>query len=89
MQTTSIENIREAVYAAREAAREELDVCDAADIEELVEVIELELEAEHPNIQILTTFLNSLSRSLRRDPKGQRVWLQLDAAMQRARIPLH
>jgi hypothetical protein len=88
MQRHSIEQIRAAVAAAREAIRTaDLSGCDADDIESLIEPVEHELEAPLPNVHTLATYLNSLARSFRSYPTGRRVSLQLDAAMRDAGVP--
>jgi len=87
MKRAAIEHIRQAIAAAREVARSDLSSCDAADIDELVQPVERELDSSHPNVQTLGTYLNSLARSLRTDPAARAVCLQLDAAMREAGVP--
>lgn len=86
---TPFGSILEALSVTRHAARSEFQAEDPSEIDDLVTAIELELQTERPNRGALTTYLNSLSRRLRREPKAQRVWLKLDDAMQKAAIPLH
>jgi hypothetical protein len=87
MKSSAIKHIRQAIEAAREVAQSDLSDCDAADIDELVQPVERELDSSHPNVQTLGTFLNSLARSLRTDPAAREVCLQLDAAMREAGVP--
>ena len=88
MDRDAIENIREAVAAARNAASNAgLDGCDLDDIEDVIEPVEAELRSSQPNVQTLSTYLNSLARSLRSDPGARTVCLQLDAAMRNAGVP--
>lgn len=90
MQPSSVEEIRRALDAARDAARRgPLDSCDIDDIEELIVPIETELRATRPNIQTLSTYLNSLAKSLRADPGNRSVCLQIDTAMRNAGVPTH
>lgn len=88
MQRSSVEEIRRALDAARTAARDTsgLDRCDVADIDELIVPIEAELRAARPNLQTLSTYLNSLAKSLRHDPANRAVCLQLDTAMRNAGV---
>ncbi len=90
MERNSIEEIRAALDAARDVARNgALDDCDIADIEELIAPVETELRSTRPNIQTLSTYLNSLAKSLRSDPGSRGVCMQIDAAMRNAGVPTH
>jgi hypothetical protein len=90
MDRTSIEEIQRAVEAARDVARSgSLDGCDAEDIEEIIAPVETELRAPRPNMQTLTTYLNSLAKSLRADPGTRDVCMQIDRAMRKAGVPTH
>lgn len=85
MDRTDIGNIRQAVAAAQQAAfAANFDGCDLNDIEEIIEPVERELQKPRPNPQTLTTYLNSLARSLRAYAPARSVCLQLDAAMRSA-----
>lgn len=88
MERTAVESIRQALAAARAAAQSaQLDSCDLDDIEDIIAPVEAELEANLPNVQTLSTYLNSLARSLRSAPAARSVVMQLDAAMRGAGIP--
>jgi hypothetical protein len=90
MERTSIDEIRAAVDAARDVARNgAFDSCDIADIEELIAPVETELRSTRPSIQTLSTYLNSLAKSLRADPGSRGVCMQIDAAMRNAGVPTH
>lgn len=88
MQRIHVEQLRQAVQAAREAIqRANLDACDAGDLEEIIEPVERELNAAHPNSATLSTYLNSLARSLRAEPGARSAVVQLDAAMRDSGVP--
>lgn len=90
MDRQATEQIQQAIEAAREISRSGvLDGCDADDIEDIIAPIETELRAPRPNIQTLTTYLNSLAKSLRADPSTRGVCMQIDSAMRNAGIPTH
>ncbi len=90
MDRNIVEEIRAALDAARDVARNgTLDRCDIDDIEELIAPVETELRATRPNIQTLSTYLNSLAKSLRSDPGSRGVCMQIDAAMRNAGVPTH
>lgn len=90
MERASLDEIRRALDAAREAARNgSLDSCDIEDIEEIIAPVETELRAPRPNIQTLSTYLNSLAKSLRSEPSSRAVCMQIDAAMRHAGVPTH
>jgi hypothetical protein len=86
MNSASIASIRSAVDAARQIAHADLRGCDVDDIEELLQPLDRELQAPNPNKRTLSSYLNSLARSLRSDPAARRVCLQLDAAMRESGI---
>ena len=46
--------------------------CDQDDVFELIDRVESELPAAHPNVQVIGTFLNSIARSLRSHPEAPR-----------------
>src|SRR5688572_23649208 len=84
----AIEGIRAALHEARAAASQaQLDGCDLDDLELVLEPAEKELDANLPNVQTLTTYLNSIARSLRSIPSARNEVLKLDAAMRTAHIP--
>ena len=88
MERTAIEGIRQALTGARGAAQNaQLDGCDLDDLEDVMPPAEAELEAANPNVQTLSTYLNSVARSLRSVPSARNECLQLDAAMREAGVP--
>ena len=90
MERSSIEEIRRALDAARDVARSgAFDGCDIDEIEEIIAPVETELRSTRPNIQTLSTYLNSLAKSLRADPGSRGVCMQIDAAMRNAGVPTH
>ncbi len=90
MERSSVDEIRQALDAARDVARSgAFDDCDVGDIEELIAPVETELRATRPNIQTLSTYLNSLAKSLRSDPGSRGVCMQIDRAMRNAGVPTH
>lgn len=90
MERASLDEIQRALDAARDIARSgALDSCDVEDIEEIIAPVETELRAPRPNIQTLSTYLNSLAKSLRSEPGSRGVCMQIDAAMRNAGVPTH
>lgn len=88
MERSAVRNIREALVAAREVAqRLRLDSCDMDDLEEVIQPAEAELDASLPNVLTLATYLNSLARSLRAEPRARATVMRLDAAMREAGVP--
>jgi hypothetical protein len=90
MEKAAIVDLREALAATREAAgRIELHTCDRDDLEQVIAPAAAELAAAQPNLQTLSTYLNSLARSLRAEPAARTAVMQLDAAMRKAGVPTH
>ena len=88
MERIAIEGIRQALIAARGAAQSAgLDGCDLDDLEDVLAPAEAELDAANPNVRTLSTYLNSVARSLRSVPSARNECLQLDAAMREAGVP--
>lgn len=88
MSRVNVEHLREAVRAAREAIRRaDLDACDSGDLDEILDPVDRELNATDPNPMTLSTYLNSLARSLRSDPGARNAVMQLDAAMRESGVP--
>jgi phytoene/squalene synthetase len=88
MPRINVEHLREAVGAAREAIQHaNFDACDSGDLEEILDPVERELDATDPNPQTLSTYLNSLARSLRAEPATREALRQLDAAMRESGVP--
>ena len=84
---THAETLRHALMSIRDSLRGANDACDAADLEEVIEKANEELERQQPNVSTLTTYLNSLARSLRHDPANRDALKDLDAAMRGAHVP--
>lgn len=87
MQPATIDKLHQAIEAIRQVAQADLSGCDVDDIDELIEPVERELHANLPNKRTLTTYLNSLARSMRADAAARTACLQLDEAMREAGIP--
>jgi hypothetical protein len=63
--------------------------CDQDDVFELIERVESELSAPHPNVQVIDTFLNSIARSLRAEPGAREACLRIEEALERTGLPSH
>lgn len=87
MQRATLLKLQQATQAAGEVAKKTLSNCDSSDIEELLEPLARELNAAKPNKQTLTTYLNSLLKSLQANPSTRSICQQLDSLMQEAHIP--
>jgi hypothetical protein len=61
--------------------------CDQDDIFELIERVEAEIDAAHPNTQIIGTFLNSIARSLRAQPEAREACLRIEEAIEQVGVP--
>ncbi|HEY6484651.1 MAG TPA: hypothetical protein VIY54_14090 [Steroidobacteraceae bacterium] len=61
--------------------------CDQGDLVELIDGIEEELRARHPNVQRMCTFLNSIARSLRAQPEAREICLLIEDAIGTAGVP--
>lgn len=61
--------------------------CDQGDLIELIDRVEEQLHAQHPNITMLCTFLNSIARSLRAQPEARDLCLVIEDAIGTAGIP--
>lgn len=85
MNPSAATHIRQAVQLARDASRPAMfDSCDRSDLDEVMEAVEEELDRPRPNEQTLSSYLNSLARSLRADRVSGDVCLELDCAMREA-----
>jgi hypothetical protein len=88
MQRIHVDQLRQAIQTVRDAIRRaNLDTCDTGDLEEIIEPVERELSATDPNPMTLSTYLNSLARSLRAEPDARNAVMQLDAAMRNSGVP--
>lgn len=61
--------------------------CDQDDVFELIDRVEAELRAEHPDTQVIATSLDSLAHSLRDQPEARDACLRLTGAMAAAGVP--
>jgi hypothetical protein len=61
--------------------------CDQEDLLELIDRIEGELHAAHPNLPLMCTFLNSIARSLRAQPEARGACLTIEEAIGAAGMP--
>jgi hypothetical protein len=88
MDRKALEGLREALAQTHALAHQiNLDSCDVDDLDAVIAPAAAELDADLPNIDTLTTYLNSLARSLRAEPGARNAVLQLDAAMRNAGVP--
>jgi hypothetical protein len=86
--TANAHAIRQVLVDVQAATQElELDACDAEDLREIIERAAAELDAQHPSVATLGTYLNSIARSLRSEPRVRTVVMELDAAMREASVP--
>ena len=61
--------------------------CDQDDVFELIDRVESELSASHPNVQVIDTFLNSIARSLRAQPEAREACLRIEDVLERTGLP--
>ncbi len=61
--------------------------CDKDDLFELIDRVESELRASHPNVQVIGTFLNSIARSLRNQPEAREACVVVEDALEHTGIP--
>lgn len=64
----------------------DFDECDQSDVQEAIERVERELEANLPNVQLIGTFLNSIARSLRTEPTAAQACLRIDEALRKVGV---
>ena len=66
MNTQELTEIHQALAAVHDAVGTlTFPRCDQDDVFELIDRVETEISASHPNVQVIGTFLNSIARSLR------------------------
>lgn len=88
MDTQALAEIHQALAAVHDAVGTmTFHGCDRDDMFELMDRVDAELGAAHPNIQIIGTFLNSIARSLRNQPEARAACLLLEETMERAGLP--
>jgi hypothetical protein len=61
--------------------------CDQEDLIELIDRVEEQLHASHPNTALMCTFLNSIARSLRAQPEAREACLTIEQAIEAAGMP--
>jgi pyruvate/2-oxoglutarate dehydrogenase complex dihydrolipoamide acyltransferase (E2) component len=61
--------------------------CDQEDLIELIDRVEEQLHASHPNTTLMCTFLNSIARSLRAQPEAREACLTIEQAIEAAGMP--
>jgi hypothetical protein len=61
--------------------------CDQDDVFELIDRVEAELRAEHPDTQVIATSLNSLARNLRDQPEAREACLRIEDVIAETGIP--
>jgi translation initiation factor 2B subunit (eIF-2B alpha/beta/delta family) len=82
------EALRQALMSLQDSLRDsDNDACDAADLEEVIAKANEELERQQPNVSTLSTYLNSIARSVRHQSSNRSALADLDAAMRDAHVP--
>jgi hypothetical protein len=61
--------------------------CDRDDVFELIDLVEAELHADHPNAHTMSAFLNSIARSLRAQAEARDACLVLEEALEQVGLP--
>jgi hypothetical protein len=80
--------IHEALVAVQQAVTSmTFPSCDQEDMIELIDRVESELHAPHPNVPLMCTFLNSIARSLRAQPEARDACLTIEGAIGAAGMP--
>jgi hypothetical protein len=88
MDGTQIEGIHKALVAVQHAVTSmTFSSCDQDDVIELIDRVESELRAPHPNVPLMCNFLNSIARSLRWQPEAREACLVIEDAMDAAGLP--
>lgn len=87
MNTQDLTEIHQALAAVHDAVGTLTSGCDRDDMFELMDRVEAELAAPHPNTQVIGTFLNSIARSLRNQPEAREACLRIEDVMERTGLP--
>ena len=83
-----LDAIHQAMVAVQEAVLTmTFPRCDQEDMVELIDRVEAELRASHPNVPLMCTFLNSIARSLRAQPEAREACLTIEGAIGAAGMP--
>ena len=61
--------------------------CDQDDLIEVIDRVEEQLHAKHPNATLISQFLNSIARSLRAQPEAREACLAIEDAIGKAGMP--
>jgi pyruvate/2-oxoglutarate dehydrogenase complex dihydrolipoamide acyltransferase (E2) component len=88
MDGTQLASIHQALVAVQHAVTTmTFTRCDQDDVIELIDRVETELHAAHPNVPLMCTFLNSIARSLRNQPEARDACLVIEDAIGAAGLP--
>jgi len=88
MNGAQIEAIHQALVSVQQAVTTlTLPSCDQDDVIELIDRVEGELHASHPNVPLMCNFLNSIARSLRAQPEAREACLMIQEAIDTAGMP--
>ena len=88
MEGTQLAAIHEALVAVQQAVvTMTFPSCDQLDLIELIDRVEGELHAMHPNLPLMCNFLNSIARSLRAQPEAREACLTIEGAIGVAGMP--
>jgi hypothetical protein len=88
MDGTQLAGIHQALVAVQHAVTSmTFSNCDKDDVIELIDRVESELHASHPNVPVMCTFLNSIARSLRNQPEAREACLVIEDAIEGAGLP--
>lgn len=88
MDGAQLEHIHRALVAVQHAVTSmTFSSCDQDDVIELIDRVEGELRAPHPNLPLMCNFLNSIARSLRNQPEARAACLTIEAAISDAGLP--
>jgi hypothetical protein len=88
MDRAQLASIHQALVAVQHAVTSmTFSSCDKDDVIELIERVESELHATHPNVTVMGTFLNSIARSLRNQPEARHACLVIEDALEGAGFP--
>jgi hypothetical protein len=86
--TQALSEIHQALAAVHDAVGTmTFPSCDQDDMFELMDRVEAELSAAHPNTRVIGTFLNSIARSLRNQPEARDACLRIEEAIERTGLP--
>jgi hypothetical protein len=88
MDGAQLEHIHKALVAVQHAVNSmTFSRCDQDDVCELIDRVESELHAPHPNVPLMCNFLNSIARSLRAQPEAREACLVIEDAIEDAGLP--